>query len=46
MRKEGYLPLIEVGVLFYAASLMAAVAIGWFARAVFQFRCKHCGTKR
>ncbi len=29
--------LIEVGVLFYAASLVAASAIGWIARAVFQW---------
>ena len=35
--------VIEVGVVFYAASLAAAAAIGWFTRAVFLFRCKHCG---
>ena len=35
--------MIEVGVVFYAASLAAAAAIGWFTRAVFLFRCKHCG---
>ena len=29
------MPLIEVGVLFYAVSLAVAVAVGWFARGLF-----------
>ena len=28
--------MIEVGVLFYAVSLVVAVAIGWFARVAFR----------
>ena len=33
---RGGVPVIEVGVLFYAVSLVVAVAIGWFARAAFE----------